>query len=109
MPTGVVAPRTGAQADSSATLESMSAVGPRAWGNGVCAALGTAARQRGLYRMELVERMLTEHADGRRRWHYPLWTLLMLESWSQTFIDQRPRAPRLRGNAAIEPVVAKEV
>ena len=45
---------------------------------------------RGLYRPGAIERMLDEHATGRRFWHYQIWNLLMLETWYRTFIDARP-------------------
>jgi asparagine synthase (glutamine-hydrolysing) len=33
------------------------------------------------YDTALVRRRWQEHASGRRNWTYPLWTVLMLESW----------------------------
>jgi asparagine synthase (glutamine-hydrolysing) len=55
--------------------------------------LGSAAAQRGYYRMPFVRRMLDEHAAGTARWHAQLWTLLMLELWLQMYIDRVPSAP----------------
>ena len=43
---------------------------------------------RGYFRSAFVERMLTEHADGRRKWHTQIWNLMMLESWLREFVDQ---------------------
>ena len=45
--------------------------------------LGTRARQRGLYRMDGVEKLLTKDAAFGR----PLWGLLSLELWYQAFVD----------------------
>jgi asparagine synthase (glutamine-hydrolysing) len=52
--------------------------------------LGGAARHRGYFRMEVVERLVAEHERGVRDWHDQLWTLIMLELWLRTFIDRRP-------------------
>ncbi len=45
---------------------------------------------RGLFRPEAVERLLAEHADGRRDHAYRLWALLMLELWFRHHIDPPP-------------------
>jgi len=45
--------------------------------------LGTRARQRGLYRMDGVEKLLSKDAPFGR----PLWGLLSLELWYQAFVD----------------------
>jgi asparagine synthase (glutamine-hydrolysing) len=64
------------------------------------ALLGPRALARGYFRRETVKRLLEEHVAGRANWHYPLWTLLMLELWHRTFIDEdgalaaRRRAPQ---------------
>ena len=50
--------------------------------------LGQAARQRGLYRTDELERQLTKSGKFSR----VLWGLLCLELWFQTFIDCRPPA-----------------
>ena len=34
-----------------------------------------------IYNAALVRRRWQEHVSGRRNWTYPLWTVLMLESW----------------------------
>lgn len=47
---------------------------------------------RGYFRMDGVARLLDEHRHGRGAWHDQIWTLLMLELWHRTFIDQRPTA-----------------
>ncbi len=52
--------------------------------------LGSAARARGYFRHDVVERLLAEHVAGTRAWHAQLWNLLMFELWHQTFIDRRP-------------------
>jgi len=43
--------------------------------------------QRGLFKKEVVERLLREHVNKVRAWHYPIWNLLMLELWYRMFID----------------------
>jgi asparagine synthase (glutamine-hydrolysing) len=52
--------------------------------------LGTACRERGYFRHEVIERLLAEHVAGTRAWHSQLWNLLMFELWHQTFVDRRP-------------------
>ena len=49
--------------------------------------LSQKARERGLLNMGVVERLINEHADGRRDHNRQLWTLLTLESWQKQFID----------------------
>jgi asparagine synthase (glutamine-hydrolysing) len=52
--------------------------------------LGSRARQRGLYRMDGVERLITGTSSFDRQ----LWGLLSLELWHRAFIDgDRPVAP----------------
>jgi asparagine synthase (glutamine-hydrolysing) len=56
--------------------------------------LDTRARSRGYFRPAVVRRWLTEHAAGRAQHHTRLWSLLVLELWHRTFIDQPcPAAP----------------
>ena len=43
--------------------------------------------QRGYFKKEVVERLLHEHVNKVRAWHYPIWNLLMLELWHRMFID----------------------
>ncbi|MEW4566790.1 asparagine synthase (glutamine-hydrolyzing) [Tautonia sp. JC769] len=45
---------------------------------------------RGLFRPEAVERMIAEHAEGRRDHAYRLWALLMLELWFRHHLDPSP-------------------
>jgi asparagine synthase (glutamine-hydrolysing) len=54
--------------------------------------LGTKFRQRGMIEPAFVKALLDDHVSGRRSGHYQIWNLLMLESWFQMFIDERPRA-----------------
>ncbi len=49
--------------------------------------LSPEARGRGLLKMTAVERLLTEHADGKRDHGGRLWALLTLEWWHRLFID----------------------
>ncbi len=45
------------------------------------------ARDRGLFDMEIVTRMIDEHAAGKRDHGQRLWSLLTLEWWHRIFID----------------------
>jgi len=46
-------------------------------------------RDRGLFKPQFVEKMVKEHSQGIRNWHYQLWNLLMLELWFREFIDNQ--------------------
>jgi asparagine synthase (glutamine-hydrolysing) len=50
--------------------------------------LGSSAA-RGYFRRDVVLRWIDEHERGIRNWHDQLWTLLMLELWHRTYIDQK--------------------
>jgi asparagine synthase (glutamine-hydrolysing) len=56
---------------------------------------------RGYFRPGAVERLLDEHWRGAADWHTQLWTVLMLESWHRTFIDERPSAAPSGGTACL--------
>jgi asparagine synthase (glutamine-hydrolysing) len=45
---------------------------------------------RGLFRPDVVRKMVREHRSGRRDWSMQVWQLLTLELWMQNFLD-RPR------------------
>ena len=49
--------------------------------------LSKTARERGLFAMAVLERMISEHASGRRDHSRQLWALLTLEAWHRRFID----------------------
>ncbi len=49
--------------------------------------LSDAAARRGLFRPEVVRRMVELHTRGERDHTHQLWTLLMLELWFQRFVD----------------------
>jgi asparagine synthase (glutamine-hydrolysing) len=51
--------------------------------------LARRCRDRGLFEVEAVRRLLDEHMTGRAEWHPHLWALLFLELWFQRFIDGR--------------------
>ena len=38
-------------------------------------------RKEGFFRIGPIRRMWQEHRDGRRRWHYYLWDILMFQAW----------------------------
>jgi asparagine synthase (glutamine-hydrolysing) len=44
-------------------------------------------RKRGIFRPEVVQRLVGEHRSGRRDWSMQLWQFLTLELWMQTFLD----------------------
>jgi asparagine synthase (glutamine-hydrolysing) len=54
-------------------------------------------RERGLLRVEAVERLLSDHVSGRAEHGQRLWTLLMLELWQRQHIDRErfPSAERV--------------
>jgi len=58
--------------------------------------LSLAARQRGLFRPDFVERLLDEHCAYRANHHTRLWALLMLELWFRTWIDGEPVSAAIR-------------
>jgi asparagine synthase (glutamine-hydrolysing) len=62
--------------------------------------LGTTMRQRGYFRMEAIERLVTEHETGRRNSPYQIWNLLMLELWHRTHIDGHTNAAGGLGRTA---------
>ena len=43
--------------------------------------------QRKLLNMPVVERLIAEHESGKRDHNRQLWTLLTLEQWHRSFID----------------------
>ncbi len=45
---------------------------------------------RGLFRTEVVERMLAEHWEGEQDHAYRLWALVMLELWFRHHLDPKP-------------------
>ncbi|MDE2857478.1 MAG: asparagine synthase (glutamine-hydrolyzing) [Chloroflexota bacterium] len=49
--------------------------------------LSRRARERGLWRSAVVERLINEHHSGRRDHNRQLWALLTLEEWHRQFID----------------------
>ncbi len=49
--------------------------------------LSEKALSRGLFRPDVVRRLITEHTAGERDYAHQLWTLLMLELWFERFID----------------------
>ncbi len=56
--------------------------------------LSPEARARGLFNLSAVERLIDDHAAGRRDHGQRLWTLLTLEWWHRVFIDAEvPASP----------------
>ncbi|MBI4062735.1 MAG: asparagine synthase (glutamine-hydrolyzing) [Elusimicrobia bacterium] len=50
--------------------------------------LNPKAINRGYFKKEAVERLITEHQTGKENHDYRLWALLCLELWHQIFIDK---------------------
>lgn len=42
---------------------------------------------RGYFKKGYIKRMLDEHVSGKWNWHYQIYSLLMLELWHRTFMD----------------------
>jgi asparagine synthase (glutamine-hydrolysing) len=38
-------------------------------------------REQGLFNVAVVQKYWYEHLSGQRNWQYPLWNLLMFQSW----------------------------
>ena len=38
-------------------------------------------KKQGFFNSEIVDKIWQEHRDGKRRWHYKLWVILMFQSW----------------------------
>lgn len=51
--------------------------------------LGSAARARGLWRLDAVEALMGRHAQGEDH-DQALWSLLVLELWCQAYLDRAP-------------------
>ena len=49
--------------------------------------LSQSARQRGLFNMAVVERLISEHSRGQRDHSRQLWALLTLEEWHRRLLD----------------------
>ncbi len=49
--------------------------------------LSRRARERGLWRSAVIERLIKEHQSGRRDHNRQLWALLTLEEWHRQFVD----------------------
>lgn len=56
--------------------------------------LDPVALGRGLFRPAEIERLVQEHAQGRREHSHRLWALLMLELWFRTHLDEPRTAIR---------------
>jgi asparagine synthase (glutamine-hydrolysing) len=46
------------------------------------------ARSRGWFRPDAIERLLSDHLEGRTDNGHRLWTLVMLELWQRTHVDE---------------------
>ncbi len=46
------------------------------------------AKKRGLFRQDIIARMIEEHTSGKADHAYRLWNLLMLELWFREFFDR---------------------
>jgi asparagine synthase (glutamine-hydrolysing) len=52
--------------------------------------LSQQARERGYFRREAIEALVTEHASARHDHSARLWSLLMLELWHREWVDAGP-------------------
>lgn len=52
--------------------------------------LSDRALSRGYFRREAIQQLLSEHEEKKRDHSYRLWSLLVLECWHRTYIDQVP-------------------
>jgi asparagine synthase (glutamine-hydrolysing) len=57
--------------------------------------LDRTARERGHFRREVLERILSDHVAGRADHGHRLWSLVMLELWLRTWIQTAQPAPTL--------------
>lgn len=53
---------------------------------------------RGYFKPEVVQRLITEHTSKQRDHHQVLWQLVVLEEWHKQFIDMPIRVPNSFGN-----------
>lgn len=66
--------------------------------------LSPEALNRGIFKPNVVRRMVEEHAANVRDWGPQLWTMLVLEIWTRLFIDgSLARTDRLDAKAPITP------
>jgi asparagine synthase (glutamine-hydrolysing) len=66
-------------------------------------------RERGIVNSSYVDKLLSEHERGRRDHSGALWTLLMLELWYRTFVDEAKgdgTSDGIRREEGLAPVVA---
>jgi asparagine synthase (glutamine-hydrolysing) len=47
--------------------------------------------RRGIFRPEFLERVISDHADGRADHRLMIWSLLCLEWWQRLFVDPQPK------------------
>ena len=52
--------------------------------------LGPRFSARGLFKPDVVQRLIAHHQDGRADYAHHLWVLLMLELWFREYIDRAP-------------------
>jgi asparagine synthase (glutamine-hydrolysing) len=48
-------------------------------------------RRQGIFRPETVQRLISEHMDGRRDHRKQLWTLFVFQLWHRRWVEERPR------------------
>ncbi len=58
-------------------------------------------RQRGYFEPREIQRLLDEHASGRRDHDWRLWQLLMFELWHREYVDAPARDGTSRGPALV--------
>jgi asparagine synthase (glutamine-hydrolysing) len=52
--------------------------------------LGRRARERGLFKPDVVARLLENHRAGRRDQSAQIWSLLAFEAWARQWLDEQP-------------------
>jgi asparagine synthase (glutamine-hydrolysing) len=46
-----------------------------------------ALRDSGILEPRIIRQRWAEHLTGKADWHYPLWDVLMFESWRRTWLS----------------------
>jgi asparagine synthase (glutamine-hydrolysing) len=66
--------------------------------------LDARSRNRGLFKPEAVEHLIKDHRRGASDNSNKLWTLIQLELWFRTYLDEEPRGPVALDSAEVQSV-----